>query len=309
MRAHPQRFAGDVGLPLAREGQVRAAAGQRQPQRRMGVVGREHGHAGRAQGFDGAAVFARHGFHRGHEFLVLTLGVVDQGHRGRGDARQQRDFARVVHAQFHHAGLVPALGVLAQAQQRQRHADVVVVVAFGGQRIVAQPGPQDGRDHLRDRGLAVAAGHGDQRQVVLAAPGGGQEFQRALHVGHLQSRQAGCGQAMLGQRGHGTGLARLRQKVVRIEALATQRHEQVARLQRAGVAVHTQHRRGGIAHQQCIGQQRGQLAQGGHGGAVHAPAPALAPAPLAMSRAWRAASAAMASAASENGCFTPWISW
>jgi hypothetical protein len=32
-------------------------------------------------------------------------------------------------------------------------------------RRVAQPGAQDGRDHLRDRGLAVAAGHGDQRQA------------------------------------------------------------------------------------------------------------------------------------------------
>jgi hypothetical protein len=55
--------------------------------------------------------------------------------------------------------------VLAQAQQRQRHADVVVEVALVAKAPRAEPGAQDGRDHLRDRGLAVAAGHRDQRQV------------------------------------------------------------------------------------------------------------------------------------------------
>src|SRR6476619_5300161 len=45
---------------------------------------------------------------------------------------------------------------LAQAQQRQRQADVVVEVAFGGERRIADPGAEDRRDHLRHRGLAVA---------------------------------------------------------------------------------------------------------------------------------------------------------
>src|SRR5438876_10142138 len=52
---------------------------------------------------------------------------------------------------------LPIFRVLAQAQQGQRHADVVVQVPFGRERRVAEPGPQDGRDHLRHRGLAVAA--------------------------------------------------------------------------------------------------------------------------------------------------------
>jgi hypothetical protein len=40
------------------------AAGQLVPERRVGVVGREHRHAGRAQRLDHRAVLARHGFHR-----------------------------------------------------------------------------------------------------------------------------------------------------------------------------------------------------------------------------------------------------
>ena len=59
----------------------------------------------------------------------------------------------------------------AQAQQRQRQADVVVEVALRRQVVLRLPGAQDGRDHLRHRGLAVAAGDGDQRQLELRAPG------------------------------------------------------------------------------------------------------------------------------------------
>jgi hypothetical protein len=62
-----------------------------------------------------------------HELLVLALRVVDQRHRGRAPARQHLDLARVVHAELDHRHAVQAR---AQAQQRQRHADVVVQVAL-----------------------------------------------------------------------------------------------------------------------------------------------------------------------------------
>jgi hypothetical protein len=50
--------------------------------------------------------------------------------------RQQRDLARVVHAQLDH-GQQGAVQALAQAQQGQRHADVVVEVARGGQPLAS----------------------------------------------------------------------------------------------------------------------------------------------------------------------------
>ena len=52
--------------------------------------------------------------------------------------------------------------------KRQRHADVVVEVALGRERRVAEPGAQDRRDHLRHRRLAVAAGDRDERQLEAA---------------------------------------------------------------------------------------------------------------------------------------------
>jgi hypothetical protein len=115
---------------------------------------------------------------------VLALGVVDQRHRGPGQVGQVGDLAGMVHAQLDHADLVRGL----QPQQSQRHADVVVQIAFGGQGALGLPGPQDGRDHLGDGGLAVAAGHADQGQAALRAPGCGQCAQRSQAVGHLDAR-------------------------------------------------------------------------------------------------------------------------
>ena len=62
-------------------------------------------------------------------------------------------------------------------------------------------------------------------------------------VGHHQARQAGLGQAALGERGHRAGRARLRPgNRCASKRSPLQRHEQVARLQRAGVAVHARER-------------------------------------------------------------------
>jgi hypothetical protein len=148
----------------------------------------------------------------------------------------------------------------------------------------------DRSDELRHRGLAVAAGDGDQRQREARAPAAGQRLQRGQRVVDLQPGQPGFGQAALGDRRHRAGGACLRQKVVGVEALATQRHEEVARLQRAGVAVHPPQAQRGVAHQHGAGHQPLRFGQG-----HHAQPPATD----------RASSAARASARSENGRFTP----
>jgi len=313
-RRDPLRAAHHVGLALQREGQRAAAGGLFLPHRCARVLGREHRHAGGAQCADHRAVLAGDGLDRVHELLVLALGVVDQRHRGLRHRGQRRDLARVVHAELDDRGAMPYRLVLPQAQQRQRHADLVVEVALGGQhRRVAQPGAQDRRDHLRHRGLAVAAGDGNDGQVLLLAPGLRQQPQRRLRVGHQQPVQARLGQSALGQgRGGAAGLG-LGQEVVGIEALAAQRDEQVARAQRAGVGVHAQQRRRRVADQRGRRQQRRQQLEGaaqrheghrrharrggggGRGGVAHSPALSI--------------NAARAACTSENARRSPWISW
>ena len=97
------------------ERQHRAFTRQAAPQGGEGLVGREHGHTVVRQRQDHLAVFQRHGFHRGHELLVLALRVVHQCHRGCGQGRELRDLARVVHAELDHRAAVAGM----QPQQRR----------------------------------------------------------------------------------------------------------------------------------------------------------------------------------------------
>ncbi|MDT4834126.1 hypothetical protein FQZ97_677600 [compost metagenome] len=281
-----------VGRRIAvAEAQYALPRGQFAPDPGVVVVAGEHRHAVAAQGRDHLAVFARHRFHRGHEFLVFALGVVHQRDGGLGERGEIGDFAGVVHAQLDHREAV----VLAQAQQRERHADVVVQIALRGMGGVASGRAQDGRHHLRHRGLAVAAGHGDQRQLELLAPQARQLTQGQPRVGHFHTRQTGLRQPRVGDGGHSALRACLRQKVVRIEALALERHEQIARLQAAGVGVHATDGRVHRAHGPSAGESDQQLGEG-----LHACAPCAAA---------RCCSAACACARSENGFFTPITSW
>jgi hypothetical protein len=296
--AAPARAAGHVGFALERKAQVRAAAGQLQPDGGAHVLGREDGAAAGRQCADDLAVLARHGLDRGHELLVLALRVVDEGHGGRGHGGQRRDLARVVHAQLDHGDAVRERVVMPQAQERQRHADLVVEVALGGQRSITRPthvGAQDAGDHLRDRGLAVGAGDGDQRDAVLAAPAGGELAQGYSRIGH---QQAGHGaQATFGDGGHRAGRLRLGQKVRRVKALAAQGDKQVTGLQAAGVGVHALEGDAAVAHElaarhQCLG-----ILQSHHLVGHRSHRPALCN------------SAARASSGSENGVRAPFTSW
>lgn len=279
---------------LARIAERDAAARARQfaPERRERIGGGEHGHAVGGQRGEHAAVLARHGFHGVHEFEMLALRVVDQRHRRPGDVREVGDLAGMVHAHLHHGRLVRG----PQAQQRERHADVVVEVALRGKGGRTLPGAQHGCDHLRDGGLAVAARHADERQAPLRAPARSQRAERAQRVGHLDAGQARGLQPRMRHGGHCARLARLGQKLVRVETLALERHEQVARRQRARVAVHAHDERGTVAHEARAGHEGMHLRQGHHRPAVHA-------------ASLRSESASRACAMSENGWRRPAVSW
>ncbi|MDT4829024.1 hypothetical protein FQZ97_624320 [compost metagenome] len=216
----------DVQAWLQAEAQHAARLGQGIPDRRVRFVARIDGNAVVGQRGDCSAVLVRHRFHAMHEFLMLALGIGHQRHRGRRHGRQLRDLAGMVHAQFEHGGPV----LRTQAQQRQRHADIVVEVAGGGQAArLATPIGQHGRNHFLGRGFAVAAGHRDDGQGKLRAPGRADTHQRHARVAQHQLRQAGAG---YGMRHHGRARAArlgLVQIVVRVEVLAHQRHEQLSR--------------------------------------------------------------------------------
>ena len=91
------------------------------------IIGVDHGDAARREVTEHRAVFRRHISDRFHELLMLALRVVDQRHCRLGDVSKIVDLARMIHAELDHADNV----VRAQAQQRERQADLVVQVALG----------------------------------------------------------------------------------------------------------------------------------------------------------------------------------
>jgi hypothetical protein len=93
--------------------------------RRMGVIHVEHGDTVAAQCRVYAGVLHSDLVDRSHEFQVLALRIVDERHGGAGNAGEIGDFSLVVHAELNRA---PAM-CRAQAQQSQRHADIVVQVS------------------------------------------------------------------------------------------------------------------------------------------------------------------------------------
>ena len=85
----------------------------------------------------------------------------------------------MIHPSFDHGGAV----LEAQAQKRLRHAHVVVEVAFGGEHSVVAPARAQNRgDHLRRRGFAVAAAHGNEAERVAGAPALGGKPESGAHV-------------------------------------------------------------------------------------------------------------------------------
>jgi len=94
-------------------------------------------------------------------------GIVDQGHRRRRQLAEVGDLAEMVHAHLDHRIAV----LLAQAQQHQRYADMVVEVATGGEDgLGANMLAQHCGNHFLDRGLAAGASQGDQGQAEATAP-------------------------------------------------------------------------------------------------------------------------------------------
>ena len=237
-----------------------AVAGQGAPDVRAVVIGRKYGNTMGGQCRDGRAVLVGGGLDRAHEFLMLALGVVDQGDGRLGDAGQVGDLAGMIHAQLDDG--VAMLG--AQAEQRQRQADVVVEIAPCRQSaVLARRRGQDGGQHLGDGGLAVAAGDGDHRNVEASPPTGRRRTQRQAGVGNQDLRHVEVQPTIHHQR-HGPAGQGLVGEVMGVEPLALQAEEQAERRQVAGIGADILENDGGIADQLGVGNQVGEFAQGHH---------------------------------------------
>ena len=97
-----------------------------------------------------------------------------------GDPRQLANLARMIHSHFDHGG--PA--IVGQTQNRQRHAEVIVVVADGAAG--AELHAQQARDGVFGGGLAGASGDADHRSAPALSRLARQLLQRGQRVRHHQ---------------------------------------------------------------------------------------------------------------------------
>ena len=156
---------------------------------------------------------------------MRDAGIVHQRDARAADTGQVTDLAEMVHAHLDHGIAV----LLAQLEQCQRQADVVVQVTLGRQHriLAAGHGAQDAGQHLLHSCLAVAAGDGGQRQVELAAPVGGQCAQRQPRILDQQGRS----QSRHLMRDHGggrTGFQRGGGVIMSVDPLAAHGDEQLS---------------------------------------------------------------------------------
>ena len=222
---------------------------------RVVVVAVDHGGgAGGAAGED-FRLGAGDAVHGAEAFQVGAGDVGDQRHVRLHQAAGPGDFAGGVGAQLDHR--LAVLGV--QTQQRERHADVVVEVAVGGQGALAQ---QDG-DHFFNGGLAGVAGDRHARHRELGGVAGGQAAQTLAGIGHAHVGVEHAGvTALFHQCGHRAGVPGLGQEGVAVKTLAAQRHEQAVRAQLAGVGA--DRAQGAVAAAQLAGGPVTDLGQAHH---------------------------------------------
>ena len=235
---------------------------QRLPDGRAGVIAREHGHPAGRQCAEHGAVLTGGGLGAIHELLVFTLGIEHQRHRWLCHGGQTGDLARMVHAHLDHTH---AVGIT-QAQQRERDTDVVVEVAARGKgSLCAQVRHQNGGDHFLGRGLAVAAGDGNQRALETTTPAARQRTQRTAGIGHPQRGHANALGEHFGQHGGRAGIDGGIDEGVAIEAITAQCDVQVPRAHAARIGGNAGETLGAAAEHRDVGQPLVDGAQIKHG--------------------------------------------
>src|SRR3569623_3717472 len=136
------------------------------PIRGKGIVDIEHGDAIARQRREQFALATRDAVEAAEAFEVRAARIGDDAGRGSSNVRDVGDLAQVIRAYLDHHVTV----TLIESEQRERHAEIVVEIAFRHQDLATLA--QDRGDHLFHRGLAVAARDADHGQVEPRAPRG-----------------------------------------------------------------------------------------------------------------------------------------
>ena len=165
--------------------------------------------------------------------------VRDDGDVGAHHLAEIADLAEVVHARLDDGGAV----LRRQAQERQRRADVVVVIGLGLKRLEALG--QHRGDHLLRRRLAGGTGDLHDREREAPAVPRSERAQGEQRVVHKNVELAGLQRS---GRVHGQAARRAARKRaveigVAVELLADERDKQVARGGGAAVGGDVRHRR------------------------------------------------------------------
>ena len=161
----------------------------------------------------------------------MRAGHIGHQHHSRlGQGTGPGDFTGGIGAQLNHRITVFA----GQAQQRQRHTDVIIEVATGGQGALAQ----HGGSHLLDGGLAGVTGYRQALAGKLIRITTGQAAQTQAGIVYLH----GAGKVTLltvHQGGDSTTLGGPGEELMGIKTLALERHKQAARRHVTGISHHS----------------------------------------------------------------------
>ena len=137
-----------------------AASSPGLPDAKSLVVQIEDGDAICVQSFENLALGLDDFFRPAELANVGGPGIIEHGNMGFGHADGVSDFTQTRSTQFNHCRGV----FLGQLKQGQRHAQVIIQVAFGRQHRTT--GTQDAGEHFFNGGLATGTGDGGNRLVV-----------------------------------------------------------------------------------------------------------------------------------------------
>ena len=210
-----------VGRGAVGEGPGPRSTGHRQHQR---VVGVEHGEAVGRQTLQQLRLGRGDRLQAAQPLQVRRPHVRYHAHLRPRDLAERADLAGGAHRHLEHR---PAMA-MREAEQRQRQADLVVVVRLVLQQRIAAA--EDGGDELFRRRLAHAARHADHLRPPPVAASGGQPLEGGQRVRHHEDGDGGRqrGRRLSHEHASRATLDGVRDEGVSVATLARQREEEIA---------------------------------------------------------------------------------
>ena len=198
------------------------------PQRGIVIVGINDRDARRVQAGHHLTFSARHTLEAAEAFEMFCAGIGDHTDAGSGDLHQRGHFAGVIGADLDDGAQLR----IAQPQQGERHAQMIVEVAARRQTLAALR--QNRAQHFFGGGLAIAAGDTNHRTAKRSSPGAARPAQCLRHIGHHNLRQRRSN-ALADDCPGRTGLRSRSHILMAVGMLAGKCRKQIARRDLAGI--------------------------------------------------------------------------